>query len=299
MKIRNTRGYDLYLPYAGQRRGMLVKAGGYSMDLPTERFYDPLLQRDWRAGKIEVFLSNMDKAVLGPAASSLPSETVEVADEPLPAPAPAAAPTTVKLDPGTGAQTPVVLPPAAPPPKKTIGKKTDPKDAPAATISQQSGVIRLHKFAEQLGVRPKSVLAKMKELGMETKTAMQNITLGEADALRPYFSRQLDGAPALDPSSTVDRAGQKIARLHEVPGGAGAPATSSAPGSPSLDDLRRMNARLNLGTPKFGSGSVTGKVKIEMPGASQFGSTLQSGTPQAQRAAAEADAAAAKAGANQ
>ena len=308
MKIRNLRAFNLYFPYAGQKRGMLVKAGQLSMDLPTERYYDPLLQRDWRAGKIEVLLSETDKIVLGPVTKQLRTEAVEVPDDEQPAPVEAPPPEpvapmvetqTIRMDAETGEQT--VVPPAPPEPpvapKRRIGKKTDPKDAPKATINQRTDVIRMNRLASELGVAPKAVLAQMSKLGMATNGSMMNVPLADAEKLRPLFKRPFTGSPALDPANGVDRRGQQV-RLHEVPAGApGAPTTAAAPGAPSLQDLQKANSRLSLGTPKFGKSTSANGVRFEMPGASPLGSTLSSGTPQAQRAQAAADAAAAKGGA--
>jgi hypothetical protein len=65
MRIRNVSSCALYLPYAGPKRGFKVKAGGESPHLPSDRFYDPLLQRDWKRGTILVLLSEQDEVALG------------------------------------------------------------------------------------------------------------------------------------------------------------------------------------------------------------------------------------------
>lgn len=300
MKIRNMRAFSLYFPYAGQRRGMMIKAGQLSMDLPTERFYDPLLQRDWRCGKIEVLLSNIDKAVLGPVADKLQSEVVEVPDDaptpkleavtpmPEPEPEPAAIP-AVKLDADTGEQTPVMLP--APPPvaplepgKKRRGRprKDKPEDAPSAAIQQRTDTILLKALASELGVTSRAIMIELTRRGIKVGSTRVYVPKDQADMMREHFKPPYTGSPALDPANPP-------MRLHQVPSGSGMPETPAAPGAPSLDDLRKANLRINLGTPKFGSSRPGSKVKIEMPGMQPFGSTLRDGTPQAQRAAAEAD----------
>ena len=71
MRIRNMRKFSLYFPYAGLARGNVVKTGELSVELPTERFYDVLLQRDWQRGIIEVELNEMDTAILGPSVAGL------------------------------------------------------------------------------------------------------------------------------------------------------------------------------------------------------------------------------------
>lgn len=65
MRIRNMRKFALYLPYAGLAKGNVVQANGLSVELPTDRFYDVLLQRDWKRGNIQITLNDMDKAILG------------------------------------------------------------------------------------------------------------------------------------------------------------------------------------------------------------------------------------------
>lgn len=297
MKIRNLRKFDLYFPYAGQRRGMKVKAGQLSMDLPTERFYDPLLQRDWRCGKIEVLLSNIDKVVLGPVADKLQSEIVEVPDAPAPqpevaAPAPVIPTVAATLDPETGEETPVVVPP--PPvaaPKKRRGKRTRPEDAPKAALAQRTDTIRLKALASELGVTSRAIMVELARRGFKTESSRVYVPLDQADLMRKHFAPPHTGSPALDPAV-------QPTLLHQVPGGLGMPETAAAPGAPSLEDLRKANLRLNLGTPKFGASSPGSKVKVELPGMQPFGSALRDGTPQAQRAAAEEAIEAAKSAAN-
>lgn len=70
MHVINKRSFDIFLPYAGQRRGWTVKAGARSPSLPPDRFHDPVLQRDWKRGNIDVILEPEDKAVLGAVAAN-------------------------------------------------------------------------------------------------------------------------------------------------------------------------------------------------------------------------------------
>lgn len=316
MKIRNLLAFEVYLPYAGKKRGLPVKAGELSIDLPTDRYYDPLLQRDWRCRKIEILLSETDKIVLGPVTKQFRTEPVDVADaeqpQPIEAPPPEAEPMVVVpmsepvaivVDPASGEQAEVPPAPAAEKPKrKRLGKRTDPDSAPAAAINQRTDVIRMNKLALELGASPKAILAQMAKMGMEVKGRgyMMNVPLADVEKLRPHFKGPFTGSPALDPDGGVDRRGQKVVRLHEVPTAPGMPATTASPGAPSLEDLQRANYRLSIGQPKYGSTSSPNGVRIELPGANppagisggMLGSTLSSGTPQAQRAQAAADAAA-------
>jgi len=67
MRIRNKRKFDFWLPYAGaDNKGYKVKAGKLSPKLPSDRFYDPILQNDWKKDRIEVLLDDADIVVLGP-----------------------------------------------------------------------------------------------------------------------------------------------------------------------------------------------------------------------------------------
>ena len=86
MRIRNMRKFDLYFPYAGVAKGNVVKPSALSVELPTERFYDVLLQRDWKRGLIEIELNDMDKAILGDGVTSLfnKSETAAPVADPFP-----------------------------------------------------------------------------------------------------------------------------------------------------------------------------------------------------------------------
>ena len=295
MRIRNKRKFELYLPYAGQKRGAPVGPGKLSMELPTERYFDPLLQRDWRAGKIDVLLNETDQIVLGPVTKTLKSEVVDVPEEALAQPVTEPAQAAVDAKTGEQVQEPPPAKPAPKPRKRKAGKKTAPKDAPARTINQRTDVIRMNRLAAELGVTPKSILARMKQLGLEAKGPMMNVPKEHADAMREHFKKIPRGSPALDPHNGLDRTGRKVTRFHEVPAGTpGAPRTAAAPGAPSLEDLQKDNKRLGLGTPKFGSGPGKHGGRIEAPGASRFGSTLSDGTPRAQRAQAAADAAAAR-----
>jgi len=78
MRIRNLKPYALGLSYAGPRKGFTLKPGGLSPELPSDRFYHPQLQTDWKRGYIDIVVSETDKAVLG--------STIEAFDAtPLPA----------------------------------------------------------------------------------------------------------------------------------------------------------------------------------------------------------------------
>lgn len=77
---RTGKAAPIYFPYAGDKdgRGREVPANGLSRELPAQRFYDPLLQRDWRLGAIEVLFNEQDKAILGDAIKGLIGEDVEI-----------------------------------------------------------------------------------------------------------------------------------------------------------------------------------------------------------------------------
>lgn len=76
----------IYFPYAGDKdkRGREVAAGALSRELPPQRFFDPLLQRDWKMGAIEVLFNEQDKVVLGDAIKGLVGEDVEVQENAVP-----------------------------------------------------------------------------------------------------------------------------------------------------------------------------------------------------------------------
>lgn len=149
MRIRNlcrhrkTKAFmPVIFPYAGvdKARGQRIEANGLSRELPPERFFDPLLQRDWKNGAIEVLFDEVDRAVLGGAIDGLvssqasaPSPTVVLprvrTAQPVPkakaTPWLAAAPTKVELATQPDeltlntvpklSPTPPVAPPVAPP----------------------------------------------------------------------------------------------------------------------------------------------------------------------------------------
>ena len=73
MQVRNLRAFAVYLPYAGLKsgHGWKLNPQGLSPDLPTDRYYDPLLQRDWQLQRIELVFNKLDVATLGPAAVSM------------------------------------------------------------------------------------------------------------------------------------------------------------------------------------------------------------------------------------
>jgi len=67
MRIENMMKCSIYYPYAGilPKNGRELKAGQLTGELEPTRFMNPLLQKDAVAGKIKVYLSEADKAVLG------------------------------------------------------------------------------------------------------------------------------------------------------------------------------------------------------------------------------------------
>ena len=122
MKVLNQRSFHLYLPYAGVRKGWLIKAGKPSPELPADRFYDQLLQRDWKRGTIDVVLNEQDKLILGAAIADLVHKPVAVADNAVtPAPVPSVAPV---IAPATPAQ--VETPTPEPTPQPTPEAPTAP-----------------------------------------------------------------------------------------------------------------------------------------------------------------------------
>ena len=79
MQVQNNLKCDIFLPYAGiGRRGVVIKAGKMSCQLPPTKFNDPLLQRDWRGKKITVVLSEADKVYLGALVAGLETLPVTV-----------------------------------------------------------------------------------------------------------------------------------------------------------------------------------------------------------------------------
>jgi hypothetical protein len=272
----------MYLPYAGKKRGFAVKAGKLSMELPTDRFYDPLLQRDWRLGKIEIFLSDADKAVLGPVAAELPSEDVEIGKD------------AVEPAKDTKAEKVEVKPKAEPKPKKKRKPKAKAQDN---SIKSTANGERLYHLAKKLGVTSRSILAELRRRGLPATGAGMNLEPDVVDILSEHFAEKPpEGATPPKPNEYVDlgpaaaRGVRQTGSAHEVPPGVpGMPSVPASPGAPSLADLQSQNARITLGQPNFGKAEVGSvpKATIEKPTSSLFGSTLDSGTPQAQAAAAE------------
>jgi len=269
MRIRNVRKYDLYLPYAGTKRGALVKTGKVSMRLPTQRFHDELLQRDWRMGKIEVLLDAADKAILGPSIEELHSEDVQVAADAI---VENVAQATPEED--TPAEEPTPEPEAKAEPKEEVIKPEQvkrtrgrrmrrrgdhlrkPKSPPPA-LARTAGSIRLFTLAKEIGVTSRSVMAEMNRRGITAKSASMNVDEDTATLIREHFK-----PPA--PAAVLERVGMpETGSAHEVPSGAPGMPSISAPSNsnvPSLEDLQRANAQIHLGQPKFGgSGERSGK----------------------------------------
>lgn len=67
MKIQNLMKAPIFFPYAGiqENRGRELKSEELSDDLDAGRFFNKLLQADWKAGKIAVFINAADQATLG------------------------------------------------------------------------------------------------------------------------------------------------------------------------------------------------------------------------------------------
>ena len=77
---KTTKACSIIFPYAGIKngRGRMVGPNGMSDELPSDRFFDPLLQRDWKNGAIELYFNAKDKAILGDVIADLVKEEVEV-----------------------------------------------------------------------------------------------------------------------------------------------------------------------------------------------------------------------------
>lgn len=82
MRIRNNRTFDIFLAYAGQdHKGWSVRAGKCGPQVPAKRFYDPELQADWKAGNIDLVLTEADKAILGNDVSELTQTKVTITED--------------------------------------------------------------------------------------------------------------------------------------------------------------------------------------------------------------------------
>ena len=80
MRIQNNLKYDIFLPYAGSGvRGVVVRAGKHSSNLPSSKFNDPLLQRDLKRKRIGLVLSDDDRKHLGILADELINAQVPAA----------------------------------------------------------------------------------------------------------------------------------------------------------------------------------------------------------------------------
>ena len=73
MRIQNLLKAKMFYPYAGvnANRGCDLAPDGFSSDIEATRFFNPLLQRDWKAGKIALCMGDADAAVLGDQVISL------------------------------------------------------------------------------------------------------------------------------------------------------------------------------------------------------------------------------------
>jgi hypothetical protein len=289
MRIRNARQYDMYLPYAGKKKGFAVSAGKLSMELPTDRFYDTLLQRDWKLGKIEVFLNDTDKEVLGPVADDLTSELVDVSGDSV---TPVEDPNKSKGATADKETTDAVEKKA----RRKRGRRAKRRDEKPGikSIKATSNGVRLYDVAKKLGVTPRSMLAEMRRRGMQTTGSAMNLGADVVAILEEHFSgKPPKGAipPKLNVSQVSGRMPTRGSRItgsaHEVPFGVpGMPTVPPESGAPSLADLQARNAQINLGQPKFNNQPGVPKATIEKPTSNLFGSALNDGVPKANNSTA-------------
>lgn len=141
MRIRNlcrhrkTKAFmPVIFPYAGvdKARGQRIEANGLSRELPPERFFDPLLQRDWKNGAIEVLFDEVDRAVLGGAIDGLVSSQASASQPAAVLPRVRTAPLVpkAKATPWLAAATPAKVEQATQPDELTLN--TVPKLSPQA-----------------------------------------------------------------------------------------------------------------------------------------------------------------------
>jgi len=140
----------IHFPYAGEKdgRGRLVGAGQLSRELPPDRFFNKLLQRDWKNGAIEVLFNEFDKQVLGEAIADLVSEPVSVpteAEEPQVAEAPVEQPAVEEPKVEAPAETPQ---PEAPAPAEAPVTEEPGGDATPAPKRRRSRRKAAPKVAE-------------------------------------------------------------------------------------------------------------------------------------------------------
>ncbi|MFC1453987.1 hypothetical protein ACFLQL_02280 [Verrucomicrobiota bacterium] len=66
MRIENLMKCPMFFPYAGptDERGWEIKPGKLSGELPGTRFFNELLQRDWKAGKIKIYVNDQDNKII-------------------------------------------------------------------------------------------------------------------------------------------------------------------------------------------------------------------------------------------
>ena len=66
MRIENLMKCAMFFPYAGLKddRGWELKPNQISENLPATRFFNPLLQRDWKAGHIKIYVNEQDNKII-------------------------------------------------------------------------------------------------------------------------------------------------------------------------------------------------------------------------------------------
>lgn len=298
MRIRNLRKYDLYLPYAGKRKGFKVGAGALSIELPPSRYHDALLQRDWKMGKIEVLLDDNDRIVLGPAIQGLASESVVVEDAErqhggLPGqvqsdvPATDDVPGQVESDEGNDSPSnPVALTLAvdskrARKPRKASAKrkKRAAKQEPQS-LKRNPNAVRLWELARTLRITSRVLRHELARIGRPVKSVNTYLDPDTVKLLSDAFAPKTP--PAVTPAGNMTlgaaaaRGMRTTGSAHEVPEGVpGMPSVKPQQNAPSLLDLQTQNARINLGQPKFGR---TGQAPVVTPGG-PLGSVLSTGVP--------------------
>ena len=57
MLISNGIKCECYFPYGGTDRGTSIRPGEFSKPLPSARFINKLLQKDWQKGTVKVYLA--------------------------------------------------------------------------------------------------------------------------------------------------------------------------------------------------------------------------------------------------
>lgn len=263
MKIKNLQDVMVRMYYGqpNNKHPAIVGPKQTTTELPSERVFDNRLLKDLEDGKIELILSDFEKTTLqkiinccGFCNSSgsecckgkkVDTQNVVVAKK----------------------EKPLVdtKEPALESKKKAFYhegdgiirsvKKENKEVKPAKERTREDAVpIRVHSFAQSLGISARALISVMHNLGLNPKSHMASVPPEHVEAITNAVKEQNNlskpkDAPKVERSAPVRSNERRIIDSHSVPPNSnGMPSIPKPSGTniPSLDDLQFQNAKLSL-----------------------------------------------------